>query len=144
MAKATTTEVFNCSPDQFFAVISDYSKYPEFLAEVKSCTVLKTEGTKKLVEYKVQLIKSFTYTIWMTEDKPSKITWEFASGDLFKTMKGHWILKEEAGKTRATYEVDATFGMFVPGPVASAAVSVNLPNMISAYHRRIKQIYGGK
>lgn len=143
MAKANTTELFNCRPEQFFSVISDYAKYPEFLQEVKSCQVVKTEGSKKLVEYQVQLIKSFKYNLWMTEEAPSKITWEFASGDIFKTMRGFWTLKEEAGKTRATYEVEATFGIFVPGPVASAAVSVNLPNMISAYHRRCKQLFGG-
>jgi coenzyme Q-binding protein COQ10 len=143
MAKASTTELFNCRPEQFFSVIADYSKYPEFLQEVKACKVLKTEGSKKLVEYQVQVIKSFKYNLWMTEEEPSKIVWEFASGDLFKTMKGSWIIKEEAGKTRATYEVEASFGMFVPGPMATAAVSVNLPNMISAYHRRIKQLFGG-
>jgi coenzyme Q-binding protein COQ10 len=143
MAKAHTTELFNCRPEQFFSVISDYSKYPEFLQEVKVCQVLKAEGSKKLVEYQVQVIKSFKYNLWMTEEAPTKIVWEFASGDLFKTMKGSWNLKEEAGKTRATYEVEASFGMFVPGPMATAAVSVNLPNMISAYHRRIKQLFGG-
>lgn len=143
MAKASTTELFNCTCDQLYKIVTDYSKYPEFLQEVKSCKVTKTEGSKKLVEYKVSLIKSFSYNLWMSEDpKNFKVTWEFASGDIFKTMKGAWILKEEAGKCRATYEVEATFGILVPGPIANAAVSVNLPNMISAYHKRIKQVYG--
>jgi len=151
MAKASTTELFPCTCDQLFKIITDYSKYPEFLQEVKSCKVVKTEGSKKLVEYQVSLIKTFSYNLWMTEEKVAKpgadgishkVVWEFASGDIFKTMKGFWILKEEAGKCRATYEVEATFGIFVPGPVAKAAVSVNLPNMISAYHKRIKQLYG--
>ncbi len=64
------------------------------------------------------------------------ITWEFASGDIFKTSVGSWKLENEAGKTRATYSVEATFSMFVPGPIANALVSVNLPNMISSYHKR--------
>lgn len=144
MAKANTTELFPCTCDQLFKIITDYEKYPEFLQEVKSCKVVKTEGSKKLVEYNVAVIKNFSYKLWMTEEKPLKVTWEFASGDIFKTMKGHWILKEEAGKCRATYEVEATFGILVPGPIAKAAVSVNLPNMISAYHKRIKQLYGAK
>ncbi len=142
MAKASTTELFPCTCEQLFQIITDYSKYPEFLQEVKSCKVVKTEGSKKLVEYKVSLIKSFSYQLWMTEEKPSHVTWDLASGDIFKSMKGAWILKDEAGKCRATYEVEATFGMLVPGPIANALVSVNLPNMISAYHKRIKQLYG--
>lgn len=142
MAKASTTEVFNCSVDQFYKIISDYAKYHEFLAEVKKCSVVKAEGNRKLVEYQVQVIKAFKYQLWMTEGAPNSITWEFASGDVFKTSVGSWKLEDEAGKTRATYTVEATFSMFVPGPLANALVSVNLPNMISSYHKRVKQLYG--
>ncbi|MBV2167859.1 MAG: SRPBCC family protein [Bdellovibrio sp.] len=142
MAKASTTEVFNCTPEQFFKIISDYEKYHEFLAEVKQCKVLKSEGNRKLVEYHVQVMKSFKYSLWMTETASQSITWEFASGDIFKTSVGSWKLENEAGKTRATYTVEATFNMFVPGPIANALVSVNLPNMISSYQKRVKQLYG--
>lgn len=142
MAKATHTEVFNCNVEQFFALISDYEKYHEFLAEVKKCTVVKKEGSKKLVEYNVQVVKNFKYQLWMTETAPNSITWEFASGDIFKTSVGSWKLEDQAGKTKATYSVEATFGVFVPGPIANALVSVNLPNMMSAYHKRVKQVYG--
>ena len=142
MAKANTTEVFNCTPAQLFKIITDYENYPKFLNEVKACKVLKTEGNRKLVEYSVSVIKSFKYSLWMTEDEPKSVKWEFASGDIFKTMKGQWKLADEAGKCRATYDVDASFGIFVPGPIANALVSVNLPNMMSSYHKRIQQLYG--
>jgi coenzyme Q-binding protein COQ10 len=142
MAKASATEVFHCTPDQFFKIISDYEKYPEFLQEVKKCQVLKTEGNRKLVEYSVSVIKSFKYTMWMTENPPTGINWEFGGGDIFKTSIGSWKLENEAGKTRATYTVEATFTMFVPGPIANALVSVNLPGMMSAYHKRVAQLYG--
>lgn len=142
MAKASTTEVFNCTPEQFYKIIADYEHYPQFLSEVKQCKVLKTEGNRKLVEYSVAVIKSFKYSLWMSETPSTGITWEFASGDVFKTSVGSWKLEAEAGKTRATYAVDATFSMFVPGPIANALVSVNLPNMMSAYHKRVKQVYG--
>ncbi len=142
MAKASTTELFNCTPEQFYKIISDYSKYSEFLSEVKSCKVIKDEGARKMVEYQVSVIKNFKYSLWMTEDVNKSIVWEFASGDVFKTMKGSWKLQDEAGKCRATYEVEASFGVFVPGPIANALVSVNLPNMMSSYHKRLKQVYG--
>lgn len=141
MAKATTTELFQCSPEQLYKIITDYPRYPEFLSEVKKCAVAKTEGNRKLIEYEVSVIKTFKYSLWMTET-PGLVSWEFASGDIFKSMKGFWKLEEEVGKCRATYSVEATFGVFVPGPIANALVSVNLPNMISSYHKRIKQIYG--
>lgn len=142
MASASTTEVFNCTPEQFCKIVMDYEKYPEYLQEVKSVKVLKTEGNRKLVEFSVSVVKSFKYSLWMTEKAPSSVSWEFAGGDIFKTSNGFWKLEEESGKTRATYSVEATFAMFVPGPIAKALVSVNLPNMISAYHKRVAQLYG--
>lgn len=142
MAKASTTEVFNCTREEFFKIISDYEKYHEFLQEVKKCTVLKTEGNRKLVEYQVSVIKSFKYSLWMTETPPHSIQWEFAGGDVFKTSLGSWKLEDEAGKCRATYAVEATFSLFVPGPIANALVSVNLPGMMSAYHKRVAQLHG--
>lgn len=141
MAKATTNELFQCSPEQFYKIITDYPRYPEFLSEVKKCEVIKSEGNRKLVEYQVSVIKAFKYSLWTTET-PGMVSWEFASGDLFKTMKGSWKLEDEAGKCRGTYTLEATFGVFVPGPIANALVSVNLPNMMSSYHKRIKQLYG--
>lgn len=141
MAKASTTEVFNCTVEEFYKIISDYEKYPEFLQEVKQIKILKNEGNRKLVEYSVSVIKSFKYTMWMTENAPNSISWEFAGGDVFKTSIGSWKLDNEAGKCRATYTVEASFSMFVPSPIANALVSVNLPGMISAYHKRVAQIY---
>ncbi|MEZ0392021.1 MAG: type II toxin-antitoxin system RatA family toxin [Pseudobdellovibrionaceae bacterium] len=142
MASAQTTEVFNCTPAQFYKIVSDYENYPKFLSEVKECKLLKTEGNRKLVEYTVSVVKNFKYSLWMTETENQEVKWEFAGGDVFKTSMGSWKMQEEGGKCRASYAVDATFNLFVPGPIAKALVSVNLPNMISAYHKRVAELYG--
>jgi ribosome-associated toxin RatA of RatAB toxin-antitoxin module len=142
MASAQTTEVFNCSVEQFYKVISDYEKYPEFLKEVTKTKVLQSSGNKKLVEFNVSVIKSFKYSLWLAEVSKNELTWELASGDVFKTSVGSWKLKEEAGKCRATYNIDATFNLFVPGPIAKALVNVNLPAMMSSYHKRVADLYG--
>lgn len=142
MATAETTEVFNCTVEEFFHIISDYEKYPEFLSEVKNCRILKDEGEKKLVEYSISLVKSFTYRLWMVEAEPSSVSWSLESGDIFKVSNGSWHLKDQDGKCKATYQVEAKFKGFVPGPIAKGLVNVNLPNMMSAYHKRIKDVYG--
>lgn len=142
MASASTTDLYSCSPEQFYTIITDYENYPQFLQEVKQCRVLKTEGSRKLVEYTVSVMKTFKYNLWMTETPSSLLKWEFASGDLFKTSTGSWKLEAEGQKTRATYSVDATFTLFVPGPIAKALVSVNLPNMVASYHKRVANLYG--
>jgi coenzyme Q-binding protein COQ10 len=142
MAGAQATELFNCSVEEFYGIVTDYEKYPEFLAEVKSCGVIERRGQQKLVEFSVSLIKNFSYRLWMTEDPPKKVSWILDSGDLFKESAGFWELKDEAGRTRASYQLEAKFKVFVPGPIAKALVSVNLPNMMSSYHKRVKELYG--
>ncbi len=146
MAKAKATEVFKCTAEQFFKLVTDYSKYPDFLTEVKKCQVLKTEGNKKLIEYNVSMIKSFSYKLQMVENYvengTSTVVWDYISGDVFKSLKGSWTIEPEGGQCRATYEVEAKFGLFVPGPIANTLVNVSLPNMMSSYHKRIQQLYG--
>lgn len=142
MASAAVKEVFPCSPEQFFKIISDFESYPEILAEVKECKVVRSEGSRKLVEFNVAVIKTFTYRMWITEEAPKRMSWTLESGDIFKTSTGFWELTDKGGKTEATYSVEATFKVFVPGMVAKALVSVNLPNMMSAYQKRVKELYG--
>ncbi|RYZ66586.1 MAG: SRPBCC family protein [Proteobacteria bacterium] len=142
------TEVFNCSREEFYKIVTDYEKYPEFLQEVKECKILKTDdgpsgpGTRQLVEYKVSVIKSFKYELWMTHTPDEAVSWTFAGGDIFKTNSGSWKIEDQAGKAKVTYAVEATFGVFVPGMIAKTLLNVNLPAMMSAYHKRIKDLYG--
>jgi len=141
MASAETSEVFNCDLEEFYEIITDYESYSDFLPEVKSCKVIKKLKNKKLVEYKVSVIKDFTYRLWMDESKaPKQLTWELESGDLFKVSNGKWNLKKKGKKTEATYWVEAKFKMFVPSPVSKKLVSVSLPNMMKAYQKRIKEL----
>ena len=142
MPAASHTEVFNCTVPEFYKIVSDYEKYPQFLQEVKECKIVQNEGKQKVVEYKVAVIKTFTYRLAMSEEEPHLIKWTFAGGDVFKTSVGSWKLEDQAGKCKAHYSVEATFGIFVPGPIANTLLSVNLPSMMAAYHKRVKQIYG--
>ena len=144
MATAQTTENFPCTNEQFFSIASDYEKYPEFLSEVKQVKILETKGNRKLAEFQVSVVKTFSYRLWITEEKPNRISWTLESGDLFKTSVGSWDLSEVKGHTHAKYAVEATFKVFVPGPIAKALVNVNLPNMMRAYHARVKTKFGSK
>lgn len=141
MATAQTSAVFNCTPEEFYKIVSDYEKYPEFLKEVTACQVLREENGKKLVEYSLSLMKTFSYTLWMKEDPGKKVSWEFGSGDIFKFNSGSWEIADEGGKARATYNLEVEFTLFVPKFIANGLVSVNLPNMVSAYHKRVSDLY---
>lgn len=141
MASAETTELFPCTVEQFFSIITDYEKYSEFLDEVVGCKLIESEGNKKLVEFRVKVIKEFSYRLWITEEAPNRLHWVFDSGDLFKVSNGSWELKEVDGKCQAHYAVDAKFKVFVPGPIAKTLVKVNLPNMMKNYHNRVRSLF---
>ncbi len=142
MASAETKETFPCSVEQFYSIITDYEKYPEFLDEVQGCRVIESNDNKKLVEFDVKVIKDFSYRLWITEEPENRIHWVFDSGDLFKVSNGSWDLKDIGGKVEASYAVDAKFKVFVPGPIAKTLVKVNLPNMMKNYHNRVASLFG--
>lgn len=141
MAAASTTEIFDCTPEQFYKILVDYEKYPEFLSEVNDCKIVQAKPDK-IVEYKVSVIKTFTYRMKMLEEPNKAVRWTFDSGDIFKTSVGSWVLSPQGDKTKAVYSVEATFKMFVPGPIAKALVNVNLPAMMNSYKKRVKELYG--
>jgi coenzyme Q-binding protein COQ10 len=142
MANASTTATFNCTAEEFFKLISDYEKYPEFLTEVKDVKILKTSGNTKEMEYSVSLIKSFKYKLKVEEKAPTSIQFNFVSGDVFKTMKGSWEIKPKGEKCEVVYSVEASFGMLIPDSIAKPLVSANLPMMIENIKKRIKKVYG--
>ncbi|MFN3455657.1 MAG: type II toxin-antitoxin system RatA family toxin [Pseudobdellovibrio sp.] len=143
MAIAKTTEVFNCTPEEFFKIVTDFEKYHEFLPEVKSVTITKVTPEYKEMEYHVSLLKTFKYKIRATEKAFSKVEFHYTEGDVFKTMKGLWLIEPEGNdKCKVNYTVEATFGMLVPSAVANTLVSANLPLMVSNFKARVKKIYG--
>ena len=141
MASASTTETFKCSPEQFFSIITNYESYPDFLPEVNKCEVIEENGNCKLVEFEISVVKNFTYRLWMKETEPTELSWVFDSGDLFKVSTGKWTLSSVEGGAQASYNLEAKFKIFVPGPIAKTIINVNLPNMIQAYHQRVTSLF---
>lgn len=141
-ATAETKEQFNCTKSEFYKIVSDFESYSEFLPEVKSVKISKASGSTKEMEYTVSVIKTFKYKLKVTEKPEDQIDFVFISGDVFKAMKGCWKLTEKSGKCQVEYNVEASFGMLVPGAMAKTLVSVNLPIMMANFKKRVKEVYG--
>ena len=142
MASAHTKEIFNCSREEFFKIVSDYEKYPEFLPQVKSVSIYKNNGDLKEMEYQVSVIKTFKYKLRAKEVPNVSVNFEFIGGDVFKAMKGSWLLSDQDGKCAIEYNVEASFGLLVPDSIAKPLVTADLPIMMSNFKKRVKQIYG--
>ncbi len=143
MASAETTETFNCTPKEFYDLVSDFEKYPEFLNEVKKVKILKKSGTNIEMEYTVSVLKTFSYKLKAQLKEPNSVRFQYTEGDVFKSMNGAWDIQPEGkDKCKVNYKVEANFGLLVPGAIAKTLVSVNLPMMIASFKTRIKKVYG--
>src|SRR6266576_2862758 len=137
MGQATISEVFNAPINRVFQVVADYSKYPEFMSDVKRVSVIESGPEKKLVEFELQILKTFRYQLWMFEKLNEEVSWKFHTGEIFKENTGSWKLTDVGGKTRADYSLTAKFGVFVPGMIEKKLIEVNLPSMMKAFKQRI-------
>ena len=141
MTEVTTSEIFNCSVEEFYKIIADYESYPEFINEFSKCVVLESNGDRKLVEYEIRVVKAFSYKLWMVEEPPDKISWEVEDSSLFKLNSGYWKLEPMDNKCKATYHLKYKLKIFVPNVIEKTMAEVNLPNVLSACHRRVSDFY---
>lgn len=141
MASASRTEVVDVDINKLYDVIVDYAKYPDFVDGVSSTKVLSQNETSAKVEYSVNLIKSFKYTLATSQARPTRVSWVLESGDLFKKNDGNWTLKDLGnGKTEVTYSLEVDFKMFAPNAILSALTEKNLPVMMQSFFKRAKSV----
>lgn len=139
MATATRTEVVDIDINKLYDIIIDYAKYPEFVDGVSSIKVLEQTETKAKVEYSVNMIKNFKYTLALKQSRPTDVSWTLESGDLFKKNEGSWKMKDLGnGKTEVTYSLEVDFKIFAPSSILSAVTSKNLPLMMESFFKRAR------
>lgn len=137
MAGATKSIVIDAPMETVFDVLTAYEEYPEYLAEAKSVKTSNRSGNTVEVHYEVDVIKRISYSLKMTEERPSKLSWTFIKGEFMKDNKGSWLLEPAGeGKTKATYTVEMALGALVPKTIVNALVETNLPKMLEATRKR--------
>jgi ribosome-associated toxin RatA of RatAB toxin-antitoxin module len=144
VAHASKSIVVNVTPEQFFEVVIDYQKYPEFLPEVKKITV---EGTAPdaLVHYTVDIkAKLIKYTVQMKATRPSKLAWKMTTGEMMKENWGDWTIKAVPGGTEATYSIDLKLGALVPSFIEKALAETSLPQLLKNFKARAEKLYPAK
>lgn len=140
MAGATRSIVINAPAERVFDVITDYERYPEFLSEVKAIQVTNKGTSQPEVHYEVDVMKRIKYSVRMSEERPTKLSWSFIKGEMMKDNRGSWVL-EPAGenKTNVTYTVEMALGALVPKSIVNALAETQLPKMLEAFKKRAEQ-----
>ena len=145
MATASRTVTVNVPPDEFFDVIVDYEKYPDFLPEVKKVKVEAGQGSIKEVTYTVDIkAKVITYTLRHSAERPVRLAWTMIKGEMMKGNDGTWSLKPgvEPGTTEATYTIDLKLSSLVPAFVEKALAENQLPGMLGNFKARAEKLHG--
>lgn len=141
MPGASRSIVISVPPEKVFAVISAYEKYPEFMKEVKEVKTSNRKGNQVDVQYKVDLMKSIKYSLRMTEEPPTKVSWTFIEGEFMKDNKGSWVLEPAGdGQTKATYTIEMALGPLIPKSIVTAMVESSLPKMLEDVKRRAESL----
>jgi ribosome-associated toxin RatA of RatAB toxin-antitoxin module len=137
MPGATKAILIDAPIEKVFGIITDYEKYVEFLPEVKKIQISARSGNQVEVQHEVAMIKTVRYTLRLTEDKPSRVSWSLVKGEFMRENRGSWLLEAQGdGRTQATYSIEMTFGPLVPRAIVNALVETSLPKMLSAFKGR--------
>lgn len=140
MANASRTEIFDVDINKLYEVIVDYASYPDFVDGVSAINILEQDDTSATVEYSLNLIKKFKYIISLKQERPTRVSWTFESGDIFKSNTGSWDLKDLGdGRTEVTYNLDVAIKGFVPKAIVNKLTTSSLPTMMQSYHDRAKK-----
>lgn len=137
MPAARRTVEIAAPPDTVMAVITDFAAYPSFLPEMQRVEVLHQAQDVWEVRFSVALVRPLTYTLRLVREGPLRLRWSLVEG-AFQSNEGGWELVPLAGgaATQATYEIDVSVGMFVPGSLVRTLVEGSLPETLARFKQR--------
>src|SRR4051812_42686146 len=139
MPGASRSIVINAPPEKVFDAVAAYEKYPEFMKEVKEVKTANRKGNQVDVQYKVDLMKTIKYSLRMTEERPSRVSWTFIEGEFMKDNKGSWVLEPSGeGQTKATYSIEMALGPLIPKTIVNPMVENQPPKMLEDMKRRVE------
>ncbi len=145
MATVTRQVLIDFPVEEFFDLVADYERYPEFVPGIRACRV-RDVGGEKHVEYELDLgIKRIRYVLRMAEKRPTSVSWSLVSGDMMKVSNGSWELAAEGDKTRASYSVEIQVArpplvpQMIVDRVSDELTRVQLPRTLEAFKSRAER-----
>lgn len=112
MSGSASIEI-DASIDAVWAIVEEIETTPDWQRGVDSMAVLERDGDGRAVRGETVTdakIKVFTSKLRFSYEPPLRVTWVQEKGDL-KSLRGSWQLDDlGAGRTRATYTLEADPG----------------------------------
>ena len=123
MESQTHTEVVRAPIDLCFDTLVDFVNYPDWFGVITAASIEHADPAAGRWRVRFELnaiLKTITYTLDYSSQRPGLLEWKMAGGDL-KDIEGRYDLVElEPGLTEATCTQAIDVGMWVPGMVRRA------------------------
>jgi ribosome-associated toxin RatA of RatAB toxin-antitoxin module len=128
--------------ERVYAVARDVERFPEFMDDLKSLTVLERseDGNRTVTEW-VGVIREFKMTIrWTQEDiwnpQLHRDDFRMLSGDM-DSMSGHWLFTADDGGTLFESVVNYEYNVPLIGPMIKALIKKKMTANLDAQMRAI-------
>jgi len=114
--KTSSTMTIDVPRPVIMAVIADFAAYPEWASGVRSAEVVQQGPAGRPAQVRFTLdagIIKDSYVLAYSWDGDEQVRWELAArGSMISEMSGAYLLDDQGGGTRVTYEL--AVGLAVP------------------------------
>lgn len=146
MPTVDTSVWINAPLEKVYAIAKDSERYPEFMKEVQSLTIVeRAEG--RVVSDWVGIVPTFGLKVrWRQEevwnDADHQSRFKQLSGD-YDSLEGTWTFREENGGTRFDQHLDYEYNVPTLGPLVKKVifniVKNNLESVNAGFKKRAEE-----
>jgi ribosome-associated toxin RatA of RatAB toxin-antitoxin module len=132
--------VVSGTPEQCFAVLVDFERYPEWSSPVTACRVLDRgeDGLPRRVAFELDMtLKTLRYTLEYRFDPPHGGTWRLVEGDVSDVV-GAYRFEPAGDDTRATCEQAIDVGFWIPGFLKRTFEQKALVDSVEEFRRAVE------
>jgi hypothetical protein len=121
----TERMIIRATPDHCFDVLTDFDRYPEWAADIKSVTVAERDdqGRPTQVTFRVAAFgRSTSYTLsYDYAQAPKELSWVQVRGDMTRRLDGRYVLEAHEDDTDVVYSLVVDLVLPLPGFVKRRA-----------------------
>lgn len=143
MPTVTTTCLIPAPIERVYAIAKESERYPEYMKEVQSVTVIEREGSRVVADW-VGVVPTFGLKVrWRQEevwdDAARGSTFRQLSGDYDK-LEGTWTFREEAGGTRFDQTVEYEYDVPTLGPLVKKVIHSIVKNNLESVNQAFARV----
>jgi len=136
---ATTASVhIQAPPADVMAVLIEHERYPELFPHIQGVAVEQIDADTWDVEYVTRVIRDLRYTLRLTRDGDSMLSWTQLDG-VFLRNEGHWRLSGTDTGTRVDYLLDIELAVFLPHAIARSLTEHALPRLLAQVKAEVER-----